>query len=324
VDSQVNHILLHPTPKMKKDALHRHDNLKDLSAVYILEMERINRLEPTQKKIALDTLSLVADATRPLNLSGLQLALAFEGGDSKVDDDALVDPVTVNNLCGGLVVFDETLAIRLLNFSVEKYLESLNMTAASAHCKLASACLNYLSLGVVQSGACSSEGDVQISHLFDYAARNWGHHWRLSGETDPLLLPKALSLLTSNKSFDPMSRVFFSPTGTTHHGQDHGGQRPLQFLSRCGLLITINALAQWYNNQYYNEQNRYRGRQYSGQSYNTQSYSVHISVKDSGGRTPVSWAAENAQDGAVQQLATSGADIISGDNSGINSFVADS
>jgi hypothetical protein len=309
---------------MKKDALHRHDNLKELSAAYILEMERINRLEPTQKKIVLDTLSLVADATRPLHISGLQLALAFEGGDSEVDGNALVDPATINNLCGGLVVFDETRAIRLLNSSVEKYLESLNMTAASAHCKLASACLNYLSLDVVQSGACSSEGDVQIRHLIDYAARNWGHHWRLSGETDPLLLSKALSLLTSNKSFDPMSRVFFSPTGTTNHGQDHGGQQPLHFLSRCGLLNTINALAQWYNKQYNNERNGFGRRRYNGQSYNTQSYSVHINVKDSGGRTPVSWAAANAQDEAVQLLATSGADIISGDNSGINSFVADS
>jgi len=316
VDSQVNHILLHPTPKMKKDALHRHDNLKDLSAVYILEMERINRLEPTQKKIALDTLSLVADATRPLNLSGLQLALAFEGGDSEVDDDALVDPVTVNNLCGGLVVFDETLAIRLLNFSVEKYLESLNMTAASAHCKLASACLNYLSLDVVQSGACSSEGGAQISHLFDYAARNWGHHWRLSGETDNTVLQKALSLLTSNKSFDPMSRVFFSPTGTTHHGQDHGGQQAIHFLSRCGLLNTIKELAETYNAMIHN-----------GYNYNYSPNSPRgqmIKAKDNGGRTPVSWAAENGHDGVVQFLVRWYADSYSGDNSGIDSFVADS
>jgi len=315
VDSQINHILLHPTPKMKKDALHRHDNLKELSAAYILEMERINRLEPTQKKIVLDTLSLVADATRPLHISGLQLALAFEGGDSEVDDNALVDPATINNLCGGLVVFDETRAIRLLNSSVEKYLESLNMTAASAHYKLASACLNYLSLDVVQSGVCSSEGDVQINHLFDYAARNWGHHWRLSGETDNVLLQKALALL-SNKIFDPMSRVLFSPTSTTHNGQDHGGQKPIHFLSRCGLPNTIKSLADTYGGDMWDNYRYY----HSAQGPRAQM----INAKDKGGRTSVSWAAENAHDRAVQMLRTYGADTYSGDNSGINSFVADS
>ncbi|KAF8245541.1 hypothetical protein K440DRAFT_587008, partial [Wilcoxina mikolae CBS 423.85] len=123
VNFQVDHILRQPTPKKQRQALLGIP--KDLNATYDLAMEKIYRLDDTQKQLALDVLIWIVNATRPLRFPELQLAVAIEDGDFEVDEEALADPDTIIDLCASLVVLEkETQGVRLVHYTVQKYLES--------------------------------------------------------------------------------------------------------------------------------------------------------------------------------------------------------
>jgi hypothetical protein len=288
-------------PKDKRDALHKNYIPKNLKAEYILEMQWIQQMEPTKKQLVLDILSWIANVTRPLHFFELQLALSIGDGDSEIDADALVDFTTMRNLCGGLVILDETQAIRLVHSSAQKYLESISTVMNNAHDNLAKVCINYLSLRVFENDVYSSEDSDHLQtsqgHLFDYAARNWGHHLRLSRNRD--FDEKAVKLLLSPKIFISMCQVFFPPSGTeiTYHGEDYGGQQPLHFASRCGLMHVVNSLLRMGN--------------------------VEINHQDSNGRTPISWGAENGHADVVFALMGGNANVVLQDNLGKNSFATE-
>ncbi|KAF8536164.1 hypothetical protein BDD12DRAFT_852256 [Trichophaea hybrida] len=275
------------------DALHKNDIPKNLKAEYILEMQWIEQMEPTQKQLVLNILSWIAIVTRPLHFFELQLALSIGDGDSEIDADALVDFTTMRNLCGGLVILDETQAIRLVHSSAQKYLESIRLVHSSAQKYLESTRISFEN--DVYSSEDSDHLQTSQCHLFDYAARNWGHHMKLSSKGRDLAA-KAVKLLLSPKIFISMCQVFFPPSGAeiTYHGEDYGGQKPLHFASRCGLLEVVQDLPSMNN--------------------------VIAARQDNLGRTPLMYAAENGHDAVVQHWINYNADINDYDNSNLTAL----
>jgi ankyrin repeat protein len=236
VNFQIDYILRQPTPKKKRQALNAVP--KDLNATYDLAMKRIHRLEDAQRQLAVDTLTWVVFATRPLRFPELQHAVAIEDGDSDVDSEALAESATIVDLCASLIVLEEeTQEIRLVHYTVQSYLESLPIMV-NAHLKLASTCLNYLSFDNFRRtwNRKFFETEVTTNSLFGYAALNWGHHMRLSGETDLPLLEKSLQYLNS------CNNAVFLPMSECHKSEELA--EPVRFACHYGLYTVVQKLLQ--------------------------------------------------------------------------------
>ncbi|KAF8535579.1 ankyrin repeat-containing domain protein [Trichophaea hybrida] len=236
VSFQIDYIPRQPTPKKKRQALNAVP--KDLNATYDLAMERIHRLEDTQRQLAMDTLTWVVFATRPLRFPELQHAVAIEDGDSDVDSEALAESATIVDLCASLVVLDaETHEIRLVHYTVQSYLESLPIMV-NVHLKLALSCLNYLSFDNFRRTWSRKlfETEVAADSLFGYAALNWGHHMRLAGETDLPLLERSLQYLNSCNS------PVFLAASECHESEEVA--EPVRFACYYGLYTVVQKLLQ--------------------------------------------------------------------------------
>jgi len=236
VNFQIDYILRQPTPKKKRQALNAVP--KDLNATYDLAMERIHRLEDAQRQLAVDTLTWVVFATRPLRFPELQHAVAIEDGDSDVDSEALAESATIVDLCASLIVLEEeTQEIRLVHYTVQSYLESLPIMV-NVHLRLALTCLNYLSFDNFRRTWSRKlfETEVVADSLFGYAALNWGHHMRLAGETDLPLRERSLQYLNS------CNNAVFLPMSECHKSEELA--EPVRFACYYGLYTVVQKLLQ--------------------------------------------------------------------------------
>jgi len=86
--------------------------------------------------------------------------------------------------CAGLVTVDERSdVIRLVHSTTQEYLErTLTEWSPTAQKDIATTCVTYLSFNAFEAGFCSTDTEfekrLRSYPLYDYAARNWGHHAR--------------------------------------------------------------------------------------------------------------------------------------------------
>src|SRR5205807_6142727 len=84
--------------------------------------------------------------------------------------------------CAGLVTVDEESGtIRLVHYTTQEYFERTRIEwFPGAQTDIAMACVTYLSFDTFDSGFCQTdeefESRLELNPLYDYAARNWGHH----------------------------------------------------------------------------------------------------------------------------------------------------
>lgn len=160
--------------------------LEILSQAYDQAIERINGQEPGFRKLAIDALSWISCARRPLTTVELQEALAIELDEPILDKDNIPDIDDIVSACAGLVTIDEeTEIIRLVHYTTQEYVmrtKDVNLPAAEA--KIATSCTRYLSLDAFDiNGDPSFEEFDEIVRpypLYLYAALNWGIHARIA------------------------------------------------------------------------------------------------------------------------------------------------
>src|SRR2546423_1896894 len=62
----------------------------------------------------------------------------------------------------------------------------------NAQTDIAMTCITYLSFATFETGFCPTdkkfEKRLELNPLYDYAARNWGHHARTAAEVEQLIL----------------------------------------------------------------------------------------------------------------------------------------
>lgn len=146
-------------------------------------MERIEGQNADHEALAKQVLSWITCAKRPLTTSELRHALAAEVGESLLDNDLphIGDMVSV---CAGLVTVDKgSDIIRLVHYTTQEYFErTQKQWFPNAEEDITMICVTYLSFDKFDSGFCLTdedfEGRLQYNRLYDYAARNWGHHVR--------------------------------------------------------------------------------------------------------------------------------------------------
>ncbi|KAJ7453724.1 ankyrin repeat-containing domain protein [Mycena latifolia] len=99
---------------------------KDLDRTYDEAMERIERQNKDDRKLAHSVLTWVAYAVRPLLIDELREALAIDPGAESIDPDNLLDTDIILSVCAGLVIVDEVMsAVRLIHYTTQEYMNTI-------------------------------------------------------------------------------------------------------------------------------------------------------------------------------------------------------
>lgn len=155
-------------------------------------MERIKSQLPDVQELAIQTLSWVVFARRPLIAIELQHALAIEFKSPAFDTDNIAEVEDILSACAGLILEDpQSQVIRLVHYTTQEYFERNHqhwLPEAQQH--ITQACVTYLSY------ACSAKvgrGRSNYKDIYDimtfeypfceYAVRYWTYNSEFSSES---------------------------------------------------------------------------------------------------------------------------------------------
>ena len=153
-------------------------NVLDLA--YDDAMGRINEQGPGFRDLAIQVLSWITCAQRPLTTLELQHALAVEPGESDLDPDNFDTVERMISVCVGLVTVDpESDIIRLVHYTTQEYFDRTQGTwFPDAQSRLATICATYLTFNAFHHSPDNLQDRLRSNPLFKYAAINWGYHAR--------------------------------------------------------------------------------------------------------------------------------------------------
>jgi ankyrin repeat protein len=272
---------------------------------YHAAMERIFAQGEGSSKMARKILAWILCAHRPLNNPELLHALAIELGDTRVDEDNILETEQLLTICAGLVTIDEQSdSVRFIHYTTQEYLQRNRQTwLPHAEIEIARSCTAYLSIDGLAVSPCSSteahEHRLKEFALLDYAAVYWGPHVNLIMGSDYAsasdeIATKALSLLLDNTRLSTLSQVLFmserEPWSSAPVIEEGKGFFGSHWMARFGLLPLLE---QWIEKKHESDQ------------------------RDASGRTPLSWAVASRQEAAMKLLLDTGrVDVDSRDNDG--------
>ncbi|KAI0892243.1 ankyrin repeat-containing domain protein [Annulohypoxylon nitens] len=154
------------------------------NSAYENAMKRIEGQVKDQEDLAKQVLSWVICAKKRLTTSELRYALAVEIGRHELDEDNLPDIDDMVSVCAGLVTVNrQSDIIRLVHYTMQEFfLKSQSRWLPNAEVQIATACITYLSFDTFGEGFCETddllEERLRSNQLYEYAAKNWGHHVR--------------------------------------------------------------------------------------------------------------------------------------------------
>jgi ankyrin repeat protein len=264
----------------------KHDNVKAIDQAYEQAMKRIEGQVADSHMLAKQVLSWITCARRPLTTWELRHALAVEMNESELDKNNLPDVEDMVSVCAGLVTIDEQSGIiRLVHYTAQEYFErTQDSWFPNAQNDITMTCVTYLSFDSFETGCCAGDKEfeerLKLNPLYDYAARNWGHHANVaSQEVGPLILhflDSAAQVSASSQA--TMARKFLS----SHSGYSQQVPKGVGGVHICAYFGLEKVMTVLLNNSH----NRY--------------------LKDAHDRTPLSWAAEHGHELVVKLLLSMG------------------
>ncbi|GFF54553.1 hypothetical protein IFM46972_10053 [Aspergillus udagawae] len=181
----IKSLLSLPTKGHIKDALRNLAKGEEaLDKIYNQTMERIEDQIRERRDLAKQILFWIFYARRPLSTEEIRHALAVKIQSAKLDKDYLPSTNLVRSLCLGLATIDgESGMIRLVHYTTQEYFRRTQVRwFPDAEHEIVKTCITYLSFDTFQNGFCWNDAEfeirIQSNVLYDYAARNWGHHAR--------------------------------------------------------------------------------------------------------------------------------------------------
>ncbi|RYP17562.1 hypothetical protein DL765_004451 [Monosporascus sp. GIB2] len=280
------------------------DNSK-LDLAYDQAVERIKYQPGDGPTLAKEVLSWITFAKRPLSKSELQHALAVEVGEPELDRQNLPQIEYMVSVCAGLVTVDEESGIiRLVHYTTQEYLETHmfrlipgedsttsdarknEIAMVGAHRAIAIICVNYLSFSVFEGGFCQTDDEfeerLRLYPLYNYAANNWGHHTRKISTLYHGMMEflEDVAKVEASSQALMVSKQFSWYSGNSQHFPKR--MTGLHLAAYFGISEAANTLLR------------------HGQSPD---------LKDSYGRTPLSFAAEKGHEAGVRLLLEKGANV---------------
>ena len=247
-------------------------------------MKRIEGQVKDQEELAKQVLSWITCAMRPLTTSELRHALAVEVGQAELDKENLPEIEDMVSVCAGLVTIDgESNIIRLVHYTTQEYFErTQKVWFPNAESEITTICVTYLSFSLFRSGYCQTDGEfeerLQLNQLYDYAAHNWGHHARAASTS----CQAVMEFLEKQAQVEASSQALTAVKLWEGHSE-YSQEIPKQI---TGLHLTA----------YFGVDNAARVLLGSNGP----------DLKDSYGRTPLSWAAASGHEAVVKLLLETG------------------
>ena len=218
-------------------------------------------------------LSWITHARRPLSVDELRYGLAVEYYDNDEDDedsegdveelneDNLLSPRSLVDVCAGLVIIDSTSQIiRLVHHTTQEYFDKARLYLfGNAEIDLSRACLTYLSYKTSTESMTiplAFDEAPKWHPFFDYAARHWFSHVRsglLLQDPAPVFLDAVARLKSSDSvlsltvllyklSQQHLRVYYFDPNFRTRFDRNKNTRTtPLEIASYMGLeeLVTV-------------------------------------------------------------------------------------
>ena len=317
------------SPKAIRTALKRLPTGSEAyDCAYKEAMDRINGQIPGSKELAMRVLWWIAFTMRPLTTLELRHALAVETGEPAVDEENLPEIEDMVSVCAGLVtVDDESGIIRLVHYTTQEYFERTRMEwFPGAQTDIATTCVTYLLFDTFDSGFCQTnkefESRLELNPLYDYAARNWGHH----AHTAPAELEQlVIDLFESEAKVSSCSQAMMVKRRWGHYSQrvprNMTGAHLAAYFGLSKLMLAL--LKSGHNLGLKDSHGRAPLSLAAESGYEAvvelllAQDGVDLDSKDNDGRTPLSWAARSGHAAVVQMLlAKDGVDLDSKDNDG--------
>ena len=165
-----------------------HNLSTNLSQAFEDTIERIGNEPRNRQQIAMQSLMWVSHARSQLRIIELQHALATQVGDTKFDEDNLLQARLIVDCCFGLIVLDnESSIVRLVHHTLQDFLQARQQPHfANEETQITRICLTYLCFDRSEiSSMQPQEYGLQSRQVFNsldgfpflgYAAAHWGHH----------------------------------------------------------------------------------------------------------------------------------------------------
>jgi ankyrin repeat protein len=251
--------------------------IKGLDETYEQAMRRIECQDEGYRELAKQVLSWVTHAKRALSIAEVQHAVAVSAGMAEMDKDFLPEVEILDSVCAGLVTVNENSGIiQLVHYTTREYFERKS-SFSNAETDITVTCVTYLSFDTFATGFCVTDEEfeerLQLNPLYDYAARNWGHHAR-AATTEVVQL--ILGLLESEAKVAGSSQAMMASGRYPGYSQTVPRQMiGVHVAAYFGLREAMIALF--------------------GNGYDP-------NIKDTYGRTPLWWAAKNGHEAVVKLL----------------------
>ncbi|KIW18445.1 hypothetical protein PV08_02733 [Exophiala spinifera] len=315
------------SPKAIRSALERLPKGSEAyDEAYCAAMKRIEGQISDSETLAKQVLSWITCAKRPLTTLELQHALAVEIDERELDTQNLPEIEDMVSVCAGLVTVDEqSSVIRLVHYTAQEFfIRTQRRWFENAETSIAEICMAYLSFDTFASGFCQSDEDFETrlksNPLFDYAARNWGHHVRNSNDSHPNteFLEDEAKVLASSQALMVMEN---------HRYPGYSQRVPTQIRGMyLAAWFRLTEIVNWLVKKGHdiNYKNSYGRTPLSNASANGSEEIVQLLLKkgavvdsmDRDSQTPLLWASRNGHEAVVQMLLEKGAVVDSMDKYG--------
>ena len=249
--------------------------------LYKEAMERIEDRGEDDEELAKKVLAWITFAKRPLTTSELQHALAVKECDLEFDEENCCVVEDIVSVCEGLVTVDkESSIIRLVHYTTQEYFKQAQEEwFPDIEKKITTTCITYLSFEDFNSGFCQNDTEfekrLQLNQFYDYASHNWGHHAHQASTLDAAII---VSFLEKKEHAVASSQGLLAVKLFLHDSNYSQGfpkeMTGLHLAAYFGLGRVVQLLL----------------------------CTNSLDPKDSFGRTPLSWAAENGHEAVVKLL----------------------
>ncbi|KAF8856795.1 hypothetical protein BDZ45DRAFT_593729 [Acephala macrosclerotiorum] len=290
------------------------EKLDALTRAYESDMKRIIEQKPGLQLLAVNVLSWITCARRPLITTELQHALAVETSDLELDKDNFREIDDTLSVCAGLVTIDEkSQIVRFVHYTIQEYFErTQSQWFPNAEDYITNICVTYLSFSTFGSGCSITdeefEGRLQLNQLYRYAAQNWGHH---AHEFSSSSSERIMYFLTSEAKIEASAQALMA-VGRSSSGYSQQFPRHITGLHLAAYFglgrIASVLLASGSNPDPIDSHKRTPLSWAAARGHEAvvklllETGKVEADSKDGDGWTPLWWAAENKHEAVIKLL----------------------